>query len=131
MLCACNDVPGPAAATPARDAVSPPPRPALLPPSDASDAAASGGVLVLTPGCVRVRTADGRHLLPGFLIRPVRWDAAANRLQVRDRHFADGDRVALGGSEAGPGVVDGLWVVPPAPGCDFDAVWVTGAFEPG
>lgn len=106
------------------------PRPALLPASDASDAAASGGVLVLTPGCVRVRLADGRHLLPGFLVRPVHWDAASQRLVVGAHRFADGDRVELGGSEAAAPVVEKLWVVPPAAGCDFDAVWITGAFVP-
>lgn len=74
---------------------------ALTPYWPEGDGAAISGRLTLEDGCLYLRQADGRRLLPTFPWPGTAWDPAAARLSIFGRyHFRVGDQIAAGGGFA-------------------------------
>lgn len=103
---------------------------ALLPPSLASDGAASSGFLLVEGRCLYVtdRNGSGARTTPAFLIPDVGWDAEKGVLLAHGKAFSPGQRVMLGGSMAtNPALL--AWVQKPDPSCDSSSVWITGSID--
>lgn len=105
-----------------------PVRLALLTPSNAGDAAASGGRLEVDGLCLYVRTPGGDRILPALQTPDARWDLAKGVLNVGGKSFALGSRVQLGGS-MWLGSEPPPWRQAPDPACDQSRIWVAISLE--
>lgn len=93
--------------------------------------AALEGVLHAEGRCLYIVGADKARsrTLPAFHIAGISWDEASRTLRVREKRFALGQRVVLGGGEAvNPAALD--WVQRPDPSCDSSDLFMTGRIDP-
>lgn len=104
---------------------------ALLQPGNDMLMAALEGVLHADGRCLYIVGKDPKRnrTLPAFHIAGMRWDEATRTLRVRDKSFALGQRVVLGGGHV-PNHPALDWVQPPDPSCDSSDLFMTGTIDP-
>jgi hypothetical protein len=104
---------------------------ALLPPSGDTLMAALEGILHVEGRCLYIVGSDRKRnrTLPAFHIAGMSWDEPTRTLRVRDKRFAPGQRVVLGGGQvSNPAALD--WVQRPDPSCDSSDLFMTGTIDP-
>lgn len=104
---------------------------ALLQPSGDTLMAALEGVLHAEGRCLYIVGDDPERnrTLPAFHIAGMRWDEASRTLRVRDKSFALGERVVLGGGHV-PNHPALDWVQRPDPSCDASHLFMAGTIDP-
>jgi hypothetical protein len=107
---------------------------ARLPDSREGNAAAVAGTLRAEGACLYLEAAGSARFLIASTIPGARWDAAREALVVPaaaagedTAAYRSGERVTLGGSEAGAAILSGKWVEPPAATCDTSHIWVANS----
>lgn len=98
-----------------------------LPGSAEGDAAALQGRLAAHGPCLYVDTNGGRYLVAA-LSPSLTWNPDARRLESGAASFGVGDRVMLGGSEAGRGA-SLPWTVAPNRQCDARRIWIASSIS--
>lgn len=101
---------------------------ARLPDSRMGEAATTGGILQAQGRCLYLAAPGGARYLIASTMAGARWDAGQGALVVPGAGtFRPGDRVSLGGAEAGAATLAGRWLDPPAAGCDTARIWVANS----
>jgi hypothetical protein len=107
---------------------------ARLPDSREGNAAAVAGTLRAEGACLYLEAASSVRFLIASTIPGARWDAAREALVIPSAAagenaatYRSGERVTLGGSEAGAAVLSGKWVEPPAATCDTSHIWIANS----
>jgi hypothetical protein len=128
LVCGCGQSQGdgaPSAANQQAESVAV--RPALLSPSNATNAAGFEGYFEVEGPCIYITNQRGSQsrTLPAFTIPGLQWDAGQQALISRGKVFRMGERVLLAGGQPFKGQPL-TWIQPPDESCDASNVMIVG-----